>query len=91
MEWLEQANKLGYNVCFVGIILWHLRGMQKRRSSTVVFSTKEARRWGVSRQTKYRALKKLRQAGLIDVEQTGNCAPIVALLEVPAALSTLHC
>ena len=79
MTWLRQARKLSYPTLWTGLILWHLAGLKKRASFP--FSNIEAALWGINRQTKYKTLAALEEAGLIDVKREGHRAPIVTLLE----------
>ena len=78
MWWKAKARKLGGTVHWVGDILWHLRGLN--RKMTVLLSNAECERWEVSRQAKWRALSTLEEAGLISVERRGNKSPIVTLV-----------
>jgi DNA-binding transcriptional ArsR family regulator len=54
--------------------------MQRNRELTVRFSTVQSKYWGISGDAKRRALKRLRDAGLITFEQEGKRSPIVTIL-----------
>ena len=61
----------------VGIALWFLGGLHKSR--TVSLSNIASLRFGLDRNSKYRALAWLEEARLIRVERTLGRAPIVTL------------
>ena len=76
--WLSQARQLGVSALWVGLGLWHLRGL--KRSDTFIVSNQFAEVWGVLPDAKARALRKLESAGLIVVEQRGKRSPSVTLV-----------
>jgi hypothetical protein len=80
MSWVADAGKQGGASLLVGLILWHLSGMNKN-DLTVTLSNIEAGRWGVTRQAKSRALLALDRAGLVSVNQKGNKSPRVTIIE----------
>jgi hypothetical protein len=81
MARVHAADNLGKRVLLVGLVVWHKRGM--RKTPSVALTTKDVKRYGIDRQTKYRALRKLEDAKLISVERQGNQSPRVTLLEAP--------
>jgi DNA-binding transcriptional ArsR family regulator len=80
MLWLSQARKLGVTALWVGIVLWHLRGL--RKSNSFIVSNMMLRKWGVEPDAKTRALRKLEKAQLITVERRGRRSPRVTILPV---------
>ena len=80
MEWLSQARKLGVTALWVGIVLWHLRGL--RKSNSIIVSNMTMRKWGIEPDAKTRALRKLEKAQLIAVERRGRRSPMVTILPV---------
>jgi hypothetical protein len=89
MHWLSEAHKVGGKAGLMGLILWHLSGMNKN-AVTVRVSNVEASRWGVDRFAKSRALKALAGAGLITVEQNGKQSPLVTILDISEQPSRLE-
>src|SRR5215204_5312906 len=57
IAWLSRARALGVTALWVGLIIWHLRGM--RGSDTIVLSNKKTRELNVLPDAKSRALRKL--------------------------------
>jgi hypothetical protein len=53
----------------------------KHKGAPFPFSNIWLAKYGIRRETKRRMLRKLEQAGFIKVEQQGNQAPIVTLLQ----------
>ena len=78
VAWLSRARKLGVTALWVGLGLWHLRGL--RRTDTFVVSNLMMRGWEVSPDAKSRALRALEKAGLIAIERRGKRSPLVSLL-----------
>jgi hypothetical protein len=64
-DWMLRANLLPGKACAVSIALWFLRGL--KCSDTFVFTAKAADLAGCSRQTLYRSISALEDAGLIEV------------------------
>ncbi|RXZ43125.1 hypothetical protein [Crenobacter cavernae] len=81
LEWMKCAGRLPGKTLQVGLLLWYLAGLKKTR--TVRLGSKILAEMGVSRDAKYDALARLREAGLIAVEQRPGQAPWVTLLEPP--------
>ena len=50
------------------------------KAKTVVVGNKTLRDWGVSRKEKYTALRRLAEAGLVDVEWRERRSPLVTLV-----------
>jgi hypothetical protein len=63
---------------FVGLALWHLKGL--RKADTFVVSNLMLRDWGIKPDAKRRALLKLEKAGLIRIEKRQKRSPQVTLL-----------
>ena len=79
LDWLARAAHLPGRSLHVAILLWYAAGLQK--SPTVSLPNTLARRFGIERNTKYRALKWLERAGLVAVENNTGQAPRVTLLD----------
>jgi hypothetical protein len=77
--WLAIATDYGKAAAKVALALWHLSGMAKR-ATTVSLSNVVMGRWGVSDKAKCRALKKLKEAGLVSTRRVGNQSIEVTLL-----------
>jgi hypothetical protein len=56
----------------------------KTKSPTFVLSNDHLKRYGVSREVKYRVLAQLEKAGIIQVVRPGRRAPLITLLIDPA-------
>ena len=78
-EWLTQAAKLPGKAFEVGIALWFLAGVQRKR--TVTLSGSALRDLEVSRFAGYRALSALEKTGLVSVQRHPGRNPIVTILE----------
>jgi DNA-binding transcriptional ArsR family regulator len=78
VSWVCQAGRLGVKALFVGLALWHIRGL--RKVNTFVVSNIMLEAWGIQPDAKSRALHKLEQAGLVTVERRGKRSPQVTLL-----------
>ena len=81
LEWLCQAASLPGRSLHVGVALWYLAGLT--RSRTVPLSNNLGYRFGLDRNSKYRGLDWLEQAGLITVERKLGRAPVVTILRSP--------
>jgi hypothetical protein len=80
-RWIESAMQLPVRSSDVGIILWHIAGLEKDR--TVRFRYKIARSAGISRSAIGRGLTHLERAGLIKVERKRGRCPVVTILDTP--------
>jgi DNA-binding transcriptional ArsR family regulator len=81
--WLAQAARCGGKALHVAIILWYRAGLQK--SATIKIPGWTAKRFGLDRHAKTRALKALEEAGLVSVTRRQGCSPQVTLLEYKQA------
>jgi len=75
--WVEQAAK-ATNTPRAFVLVWLLYLAWKTKSNTFPLTNVQLR--GVHRNTKYKMLRELEAAGLIQVRREGNKAPIVTLL-----------
>ena len=80
LDWLEVASRLPGRSLHVGIALWYLGGMHK--SWVIPLSNHTGRRFGLDRNSKYRGLGWLEQAGLISVKRKMGRAPMVTILQL---------
>jgi hypothetical protein len=78
VSWVCRASRLGVKALFVGLALWHLKGL--RRDDSFLVSNLVLREWGIQPDAKARALRKLEKAGLIAVERRAKCSPLVTLV-----------
>jgi hypothetical protein len=76
--WLSQARKLGVAALWVGLALWHLRGL--RKSHSFIVSNRMMASWEVKPDAKRRGLRKLQKAGLIEIESRERRSPLVTLV-----------
>ena len=76
--WLSQARKLGVAALWVGLALWHLRGL--RKSDSFIVSNRMMASWEVKPDAKRRALRRLQKAGLIEIESREKRSPLVTLV-----------
>jgi DNA-binding transcriptional ArsR family regulator len=76
--WLKRARDLGLQPLWLGLVLWHLRGLTRSRSCVV--SNVMMNDWGIPRSSKSRALSALERAGLIAVKRQGRRSPRVTLV-----------
>jgi DNA-binding transcriptional ArsR family regulator len=76
--WLSQARKLGVTALWVGLSLWYLRKL--RGSDSIIVSNLAMQDWGVQPDAKRRALRNLKNAGLITIEPRGKRSPLVTLV-----------
>ena len=89
MAWFAEAAKSGVSALLLGIVLWHLCG-RNHNKLTFSVSNVAVSEFGLSRQAKYRALKALEDAGLIEVHRSGKRSISITLLcaagETPEAI-----
>jgi hypothetical protein len=84
LPWLARVLPVVRSADQLVVALLLYRECLLHRSNTVALLNGELRKLGISRQTKYRALDELREAGAIITEQTDNrCAVRVTLLWFP--------
>jgi len=79
ISWLIAAAALPGKSLHVGIALWHLS--EVRQSKSIAFSNKAARQFSVDRNSKYRALAWLEEAGMVSVRRVIGQSPSVTLLK----------
>jgi len=84
LPWLARVLPVVRSADQLVVALLLYRECLLRRSNTVALSNGELRNLGVSRQTKYRALEELREAGAIAIEESNTrCSVRVTLLWFP--------
>ncbi len=79
LAWLAHAGQLPGKSLHVGIVLWFFAGLKHTR--TVALPSATLALFSVNRNAKYRALKALQQANLIEVERHPGSNPRVTLLD----------
>jgi DNA-binding MarR family transcriptional regulator len=77
-DWLKAAGQLPGKALHVGLVAWYVAGLRSKRDDLPV-SSERAAQFGVTRQSKYRALRALERAGLVSVKRNGNRAPAVTI------------
>ena len=77
LDWLTAAARLPGKSLQVAVAVWFLAGLH--RSSVVPLSNKISHRFGLDRNSKYRALAWLEAQGLITVERKIGRAPVVTI------------
>jgi hypothetical protein len=78
LAWLSQARTLGVTALWVGLLLWHLKGL--KRADRFIVSNLFTQKWGVLPDAKARALRALERAGLISVQRSDRRSPLVTLI-----------
>ena len=86
IHWLVSARKVSPTALTVGLVLWHLSGLEK--SKTFKVTNRILQMWGLNRFVKYRGLKKLENAGLIKVKRQNKTSPVVTILK--GDINTIH-
>lgn len=76
--WLQKAGVLGRAPVVVGLVLWFQYGLTGR--NPVKLSNVALQPWEISRYAKYRALRRLEDAGLVNVERKGSQSPDIELV-----------
>jgi hypothetical protein len=79
LRWLETAAKLPGKALHAGIALWFAAGLAK--TARVPLSNISGCRFGLDRNSKYRALNWLEGARLISVERGLGKTPVVIILD----------
>ena len=85
LNWFEVAAALPGKSLHVALAIWFRVGLE--RQSTVKLGQKVMGRFGVSRDAKYDALRRLVEAGLIEIEQLPGKAPSVTVITLEATTS----
>jgi hypothetical protein len=88
LDWLCKAARLPGKTLHVGLALWLEAGF--RNSLVVTLSNVSGRQFGLDRNSKYRALKWLEQAGLVAVERKLGRAPMITIHNQPGDPSRNH-
>src|SRR4051794_40604721 len=84
LVWLETAARLrGGSPLAVALAIRFQSGRQGNGQPIKVTNELVAK-FGVSKKSKYKALKALREAGLIGLQQDPKKSPLVTILQVPA-------
>ena len=77
-DWLERAVKLPGRAMHLAVVLQHLASVQQARCVSLDNGT--CLRFGIARNSKYRALQWLEKAGLVTVTRKLGRSPIVTIL-----------
>ena len=77
-KWIEAASRLGANESRLSWLLWFMHGVTKGASFTV--SNDRAKRFGIERRQKYRALASLEKAGLISIDCRSGTAHKITVI-----------
>lgn len=77
--WLSTAARLPGKSLNVAVALWVLSVLQKSR--VIALSNVASARFGLDRNSKYRGLAWLEQAGLVTIRRKLGRAPVVTLLD----------
>lgn len=81
--WLQVAAKLPGKSLNVGIALWFLSGLTKKR--TVALKSSHLIKFGVCRGAKQRCLASLEKAGLVLVKRKRGKSPEVTIIDIEQA------
>jgi hypothetical protein len=79
LDWFEMASALPGKTLHVALAIWFQVGLE--RTTTVKLGQKRVARFAVSRDAKYEALRRLAEAGLIEVEQRPGQSVQVTLVQ----------
>jgi hypothetical protein len=82
VSWILRAVRLGVKALLCGLALWYLHGLRRKWKTydRKAVSNLALDCWGISPDAKRRALLKLANAGLIEVEYRGKRSPLVMIL-----------
>ncbi len=80
VAWMAKARTLGVSALWVGLSLWHLKGL--RHSDSFIVSNRMMKKFGVEPDAKTRALRRLENAGLIAVERRVKRNPKITIRPV---------
>ena len=76
-EWLRRCWPLPKRAMALGLFLWHISGMEKKRTALKVRPKRVKKEFGLSPKSVYRALHDLEKAELITCERKrGRCARV---------------
>jgi hypothetical protein len=75
---LASTRKASPTALTVGLYLWHLSGLKKKK--TFKATNRTLPMWVLDRYVKYRGLKELEKAGLIGVKRQNKMCPEVTIL-----------
>ena len=78
IHWLASAKKASPTALSVGLYLWHLSGLTKKK--TLKATNRTLPMWRLDRYAKYRGLKELEKSGLIKVKRQNKMSPEVTIL-----------
>ena len=78
IHWLASARKTSLTALTVGLYLWHLSGLTKKK--TFKATNRALPLLGLNRYAKYRGLKELEKAGLIKVKRQNKNSSEVTIL-----------
>ena len=78
IHWLASAKKASPTALSVGLYLWHLSGLTKKKTLKATNHTLPM--WRLDRYAKYRGLKELEKSGLIKVKRQNKMSPEVTIL-----------
>src|SRR5262249_33734970 len=85
LPWFLAACRLPGKALAAALVIWHLAKL--KGSDTVALTQAGLNEFGVSRQSKYRALRALEKAGLIAVRRRPKRNPEITVLTPPADVS----
>lgn len=80
LVWLSTAARLPGKSLHVAVALWFMSGLQKSR--VIALSNVVSARFGLDRNSKYRGLAWLEQAGLVTIRRKLGRAPVVTLHDI---------
>ena len=77
LYWIKKALKLAPCAIRIGMVLWYISGL--RKNETFILSNVMLKKFDIGRHTKYRGLKLLEEAGLIEIEKRFKKNPKVTI------------
>lgn len=79
LPWLATVSKLPGRSLHVGVVVWYLAGLTRSRKNLRI-SNELVANFGIDSYSKSRALRELKNAKLVTVEQKGKASPLVSLI-----------
>jgi DNA-binding transcriptional ArsR family regulator len=84
MRWIRRAARLPGKAFHLGMAIWQEALCIPARNPVVKLPRRKRKWFGLERRAFYRALRALREAGLIDAEARKGKVPLITIRDVPA-------
>jgi DNA-binding transcriptional ArsR family regulator len=80
LKWIQQAAKIKGKALAVATAIRYRAGIEKRKKDLKITGNM-LQSFGVNRKARYRALKALKNAGLVEVKERRGTSPLVTIIE----------